>query len=148
MDHPDGVSMLYTSPYNDLGERRPDREPRVEWWDFDLADKLCSFPNLRSVWAFLQHGTGVTQGRSPHDAQRLHDTLLHGLVGDSPAYAIWGCTDIQMPGAGVPISPCAGGGLWPAGEVSNWFHGVFWDDLLFILNPPESTLTVLAITSS
>lgn len=147
LDQPDGVSMLYTSPYNDLGERRADHPPRVEWWDFDLADRLCSFSNLRSVWAFLQHGTGVKQGRQTRDAQHLHDTLLHGLVGNSPSFAVWGCADIQLPGTCGATRPSDAGGVWPATEVSNWFHGVFWDDVLFIINPPESTFIVLAMTS-
>jgi hypothetical protein len=37
--------------------------------------------------------------------------------------------------------------VWPALEVSAWFHGVFWDDLLFVLNPEESTFVMLALTS-
>ena len=61
-------------------------------------------------------------------------------------FAIWACANIQDLSGGS-ASPCAPGeGVWPAADVSPWFRGVFWDDLLFLLNPPESTLTILALT--
>jgi hypothetical protein len=148
LDEEDGAAMLYTSPYNELGmERGREREARVEWWDFDLADRLCQFDELRSIRAFLEHGTGATRGRPAGEAQRLHDRLRYGLVGDAPEVGIWGCSDIRTPDAGLRSSCGSGEGMWPATEVSSWFHGVFWDDLVFVLNPAESTLSVLAITS-
>lgn len=148
LDQEDGAMLLYTSPYNQLGQSgRSDEEPRIEWWDFELGDRLVRFEDLRSVRAFLEHGTGSSYGRPREEARRLHDRLLHGLAGDSTGYAIWGCSNIQTPGENrMGVSPSAG--IWPAEDVSPWFHGVFWDDLIFILNPAESTLVVLAITSS
>src|SRR3989442_14735798 len=46
LDEEDGEGMVYGSPYNQLG--RNDRmagEPRFEWWDFDLADRLRPLPD-------------------------------------------------------------------------------------------------------
>jgi hypothetical protein len=149
MDTEDAEVMLYESPYNDLGAGRREEEPRITWWDFDIADELCEFQDLRSVRAFLEFGSGTSSGHPKSEAQALHDLLLQGLVGDSTNYAIWGCANVRTAGAPEPSANCgANGGLWPAEHVSPWFRGVFWDDLLFILNPPESTLSILAITSS
>lgn len=150
LDQEDGAMLLYGSPYNQLGNiDRTGDEPRVEWWNFDLGDRLVCFEDLRSIRAFLEHGTGSSYGRPREEARRLHDRLLHGLIGDSKGYRIWGCSIIQTPGqGGKPASVGADQGIWPAEDVSPWFHGVFWDDLLFVLNPAESTLIVIAITSS
>src|SRR5690349_4357554 len=64
LDAEDAEMMLYESPYNDLGAgRRDEEEPRITWWDFDLADQLCQFKNLRSVRAFLEFGSGTAVGR-------------------------------------------------------------------------------------
>ena len=49
--------------------------------------------------------------------------------------------------AASPRPPETREALWPAEDVSPWFRGVFWDDLLFILSADESTLSVLALTS-
>jgi hypothetical protein len=149
LDEESGAVMLYTSPYNDLGAGRgSEASERLEWWNFDLAPRLCRFQDLRSVRAFLEHGTGRARGRDREEAQRLHDRLLHGLVGDSTSYSIWGCSNVRTPGRQQADTEYgAGEGVWPAEEVSPWFHGVFWDDLLLILNPVESTLVVLALTS-
>ncbi|MGV3722403.1 MAG: hypothetical protein ACO1SX_15960 [Actinomycetota bacterium] len=142
--------MLYESPYNDLGVgRRDDSEDRITWWDFDIAEQLCQFRDLRSVRAFLEYGSGTATGRPAADAQAMHDLLLQGLVGDSKSYGIWGCANVQTAGAPEPSEACGpDGGVWPAEDVSPWFKGVFWDDLLLVLNPMESTLSILAITSS
>jgi hypothetical protein len=150
LDEASGELMLYDSPYNDLGAGRHDEiAERQTWWDFDLAERLCEFKELRSVRAFLEFGSGTSTGRSAAEARGLHDFLLTGLVGDSTSYVVWSCTNIRTPGVPVSKTDCgADGGIWPAEVVSPWFHGVFWDDLLFVLNPVESTLAVLAITSS
>jgi hypothetical protein len=150
LDEASGELMLYESPYNDLGAgRRDDHQERITWWDFDLAESLCEFQELRSVRAFLEFGSGTSTGRTAAEAQALHDFLLTGLVGDSSSYRIWGCTNVRAPGLPGGSPDCgAEGGIWPAEVVSPWFRGVFWDDLLFVLNPVESTLAVLAITSS
>ncbi|MFN3649827.1 MAG: hypothetical protein ACK47B_09605 [Armatimonadota bacterium] len=155
LDEEDGEVMLYGSPYNQLGDparaELNEELQRIEWWSFEVADRLCRFPELRSLRMFLEHGTGRGAGRSAQEARELHDRLLHGLVGDSQSFGIWGCTNVR--GFDPPRDPAAepeqsSCGLWPAADVSPWFHGVFWDDLLFVLNPPESTLAVLAITSN
>jgi hypothetical protein len=150
LDEANGELMLYESPYNDLGAARREEFPeRITWWDYDLADRLCEFPDLHSVRAFLEFGSGTSAGRSAVEAQALHDFLLHGLVGASTNYVVWGCTNIRTPGVPPSSKDCgAEGGIWPAEVVSPWFHGIFWDDLLFVLNPQESTLSILAITSS
>lgn len=150
LDEASGELMLYESPYNDLGAgKRDELEERITWWDFDLAESLCEFTELRSVRAFLEFGSGTSAGRPATEAKALHDFLLQGLVGDSTTYGVWGCTNIRSPGVPAGSPDCrADGGIWPAEVVSPWFHGVFWDDLLFVLNPVESTLAVLAITSS
>jgi len=150
LDEASGELMLYESPYNDLGAgRRDDSEQRITWWDFDLAKSLCEFQELRSVRAFLEFGSGTSAGRTAAEAKTLHDLLLQGLVGESAAYTIWGCTNIRAPGLPLGSADCGeDGGIWPAEVVSPWFRGVFWDDLLFVLNPLESTLTILALTSS
>jgi len=148
MDAEHAAGMLYDSPYNDLGSGRRD-EPRVTWWDFDIADQLCQFRDLRSVRAFLEYGSGTALGRPAAEAQALHDLLLLGLVGDATNHRIWGCANVQTQGAPEPSEACGSdGGVWPAEEVSPWFKGVFWDDLLLVLNPSESTLSILAVTSS
>jgi hypothetical protein len=146
LDQEEGMDLLYSSPYNDLG--RPDKPPlRHEWWNFDLADQLCTFQDLRSIRIFLEYGTGTSPGHSAEAARLLHDRLLRALVGDSKNYGIWACADIRGVAGDRPAMSCGEGeGVWPASEVSPWFRGVFWDDLVFLLNPPESTLTVLAIT--
>jgi len=148
LNEEDGITMLYTSPYNELGVPL-EGERRVEWWNFDLAEQLYRFPALQSVRAFLEHGTGTSPGRPAEEAQRLHDLLLHGLTGSSANYGIWGCTDVRS-ATHAPAAPEApsGAAAWPAEDVSPWFHGVFWDDLVFILNPAESTLAVLALTDA
>ena len=150
LDEEAGAEMLYASPYNHLGhgERVPE-EPRIEWWDFDLAEFLYEFADLRSLLAFLEHGTGLGTGRPAQNARELHDRLLKALVGDSKLYTVWSCVNVQTSGdQGVLRAlPETEDRVWPAEDVSPWFHGVFWDDLIFILNPEESTLTVLAITS-
>lgn len=150
LDEANGELMLYESPYNDLGIGRREEFPeRITWWDFDLAESLCEFPELHSVRAFLEFGSGTSTGRSATEAKALHDFLLQGLVGDSKSYAVWSCTNIRTPGVLPGSVDCgAGGGIWPAAGVSPWFRGVFWDDVLFVLNPQESTLSVLAITSA
>lgn len=150
LDEASGELMLYDSPYNDLGAGRRDGvEARHTWWDFDLAENLCEFQELRSVRAFLEFGSGTSTGRSAAEAKSLHDFLLEGLVGDSTSYTVWGCMNVRTPGVPVSKADCGkDGGVWPAEVVSPWFRGVFWDDLLFVLNPVESTLAVLAITSS
>lgn len=150
LDEPDGVMLLYTSPYNDLGlhPAAEEEERRLEFWDLEIADRLCEFGELRSVRAFLEHGTGSAAGRNAVEARALHDQLLGAIVGSSGSYSIWACTDVRSPGQGGP-APCGPSeGVWPAEQISPWFHGVFWDDLIFVLNPPESTLTVLALTSA
>jgi hypothetical protein len=146
LDEADGGVLLYTSPYNDLAARNAPQEPRVELWSFDIAHGLCEFPDLHSVRAFLEHGSGTALGRPTAEAQRLHDRLLRGLVGDSRSYRIWSCSDVSAAGGSAPSAACEGK-IWPAEDISPWFHGVFWDDLLLVVNPPESTLGVLALTS-
>jgi hypothetical protein len=149
LDGPEGISMLYESPYNELTcGAEMEREARIEWWNFDLAQSLLEFSDLRSVRAFLQHGTSGGRERSPARAQELHDLLLRGLVGDETGHAIWSCSDIRVPGEERRV-PGRGSGeeVWPAQDVSPWFYGVFWDDLIVILSPAESTLTLLALTS-
>lgn len=150
LDEEAGAEMLYASPYNQLGhgERVPE-EPRIEWWDFDIAEFLYEFADLRSLLAFLEHGTGLGVGRSAQNARELHNRLLKALVGDSKHFTVWSCVNVETPGVkGVLRSdPETDDRLWPAEDVSPWFHGVFWDDLIFVLNPEESTLAVLAITS-
>ena len=150
LDEPDGVMMLYSSPYNDLGMRpaSEDEEPRLEFWNLEIADRLCEFRELHSVRAFLEHGTGSAAGRSAAEARALHDQLLGAIIGSSGSYSIWACTDVRSPGQPGTAQCGPDEGVWPAEQVSPWFHGVFWDDLIFVLNPPESTLTVLALTSS
>lgn len=147
LDAGDGEMMLYASPYNGLGREQEQKGelPRIEEWNFDLADRLRELPNLRSVRAFLEHGTGFARHRPPEIARQLHDRLLHALLGGTPRFAVWGCTDVRT--GRQPARAEAPPGLWPADDVSPWFHGVFWDDMLFILNPAESTLTLLALTS-
>ncbi len=146
LDNEDGAGMLYASPYNQLGqESRVIDDPRLEWWDFDLAERLRELPDLNSIRAFLEYGTGQSMGRPRDQASTLHDHLIHGLTGVSKKCSIWGCARINT-FDGPPTDPDEEG-VWPADGVSPWFHGVFWDDLLFILNPTESTLTILAITS-
>jgi hypothetical protein len=147
LDEESGVMMLYTSPYNQLGEDRG-TVARVEWWNLDLGDSLLPFPDLRSLRAFLECGTGTARGRSPGEATALHDMLLHALVGETRSYGIWGCSDVRTAGTAAAVgSGGPGESIWPAADVSPWFHGVFWDDLLFVLNPAESTLSALAVTS-
>jgi hypothetical protein len=148
LDGPDGISMLYESPYNGLGGCAPQSAARVEWWNFDLAQSLLEFPDLRSLRAFLEHGTGGGHGRSAVRAQELHEGLLHGLIGDTMGCGIWSCCDVRVPGE-ERRAPGRGMGeeIWPAQDVSPWFYGVFWDDLIVLLNPVESTLTLLALTS-
>ncbi len=147
LDQEEGAEMLYGSPYNDLGARRG--EMRLEWWDFDLAEVLLETRGLRSVKAFLRYGTGQAPGRSAEEAKRLHDRLLRGLVGTSRTTAVWSCTKLRLftPDERLGSSERIRDGIWPADGVSPWFHGVFWDDLIFVLNTAESTLCVLAITS-
>lgn len=156
LDAESGEYMLYHSPYNQLGlGERAQNEHRIEWWDFDIGEYLYRFPDLRSVLAFLEHGSGNAPGRAAAEAQALHDRLLTALIGrdGSPGeianFGIWSCLDVRTPGASRPPleTPEIEERLWPAEDVSPWFHGVFWDDLLLLLNPPESTLTVLALTS-
>lgn len=150
LDEEAGVEMLYASPYNHLGlgERVQD-EQRIEWWDFDIADYLYEFVDLRTILAFLEHGTGSGVGRSAENARALHDRLLKALVGNSRLFSVWSCLYVETPGVkGKPRAmPETDERLWPSEDVSPWFHGVFWDDLIFVLNPEESTLTVMAITS-
>lgn len=149
LDEEEGAMMLYSSPYNHLGRTdRPDADPRLEWWDFDIGDQLHRFPDLRSIRAFLEHGTGFALGRPPAEAQQLHDQLLHGLVDDCEGYAIWACSDVRTAGQLGTRTSDPDRGVWPATDISPWFHGVFWDDVIFILNPAESTLVVFALTSS
>jgi hypothetical protein len=144
LEESEGAVMLYSSPYNELGSR--EFAPRLDWWNFDLGESLYRFPDLHSIRAFLEHGTGNGRGRGPAEAQRLHDLLLRGLIGDSTNFAVWSCSNVRTPGGSDPTAD-GDTGVWPADDVSPWFHGVFWDDLLFILNPQESTLSILAITS-
>ena len=146
LDEADGEMLLYESPYNQLAGRDPE-EIRVEPWNFDLAPVLLEFKRLQSVRAFLEHGTGKGHGRGPQDAQGLHDTLLAALVGDSTNFAVYGCANVRTMSAEEREHVSPEEGLWPAESVSSWYHGVFWDDLLFVLNPPESTLSILALTS-
>lgn len=146
LDEAHGEFLLYESPYNEL-VGMPAEELRVTEWSFDLAPVLCEFKRLQSVRAFLEHGTGLGEGRSRRDAQVLHDELLQALVGVSTNYAIYGCANIRTMSVEDRGQVADCDGIWPAAGVSSWFHGVFWDDLIFILNPPESTLVVLALTS-
>ncbi|MCC2669569.1 MAG: hypothetical protein K0Q72_2040 [Armatimonadetes bacterium] len=152
LDEEDGEALIYESPYNDLGAGQRDAdedEERLTWWDFDLAEDLCEFSELRSVRIFLEFGSGTSTGRPANEAKALHEMLLQGLLGESRNYAIWGCADVRAPGQPWSPGKCGkAGGVWPAEKVSPWFRGVFWDDLLFVLNPAESTLTVFAVTSS
>lgn len=149
-----GPTMLYSSPYNELGDPTHPRQSRVDYWDLDIADYVHQFRDLQTVRAFLRHGTGrclVPAGRSPEDARLLHDMFFRALTGRDPdsrgaRCGIWGCCNIQGEPGDNPIEGAMG--LWPAEQVSGWYYGVFWDDLIAILNPSESTLILLALTSA
>lgn len=150
LDEEAGAEMLYASPYNHLGiGERIQEEPRLEWWDFDISEFLYEFADIRTLLAFLEHGTGSGTGRPARSARELHDRLLKALVGESRLFTVWSCVNVETPGvqAALRALPETEERLWPAEDVSPWFHGIFWDDLIFVLNPEESTLTVLAITS-
>lgn len=144
-----GEQMLFFSPYNNLGlHPEADEEPVVYPWDFDLADELHEFSDLRSLRVFLETGTAYSRGVGRQKAQELHDAFWQALTGGGENARVWGCLDIVMPGTPQPPKTGQSEGVWPADDVSDWFDGVFWDDCLFIINPQESTFSILALSDA
>ena len=144
-----GEHMLFFSPYNSLG-RHPeeDEEREVYPWNFDLSEELHEFSALRSLRAFLESGTAYSRGVGRQKAQELHDAFWRALTGGGEHARVWGCLDIVTPGTPQPPKTGQSEGLWPADDVSEWFDGVFWDDCLFVINPHESTFSVLALSDA